>query len=95
MTPYKKGYRFERRVKKFLESQGYLVFRPGKSSFPDLIVIQPRTAIISLVECKVNKYLKKEEKERAREFRKLGLAFKVAYREGRKIKFWSGNYERE
>ena len=36
---YRRGYTFEKRVQKFLESIGYLVIRQGKSSFPDLIAI--------------------------------------------------------
>ena len=38
---YQKGYNFERKVKRFLEKGGWVVFRQGKSSFPDLICIKP------------------------------------------------------
>ena len=40
---YKKGYAFEKRVQKYLENQGYYVFRNPKSAFPDLLAIMPAT----------------------------------------------------
>lgn len=81
---YRKGYNFERRVKQFLEREGYLVMRNAKSRFPDGLAV--RKGDIFLYECKVNKYLSKEEKKKAKELKKLtGLRFVVFYREGKKI----------
>ena len=61
---YRKGYRFETRVRKQLEALGYTVFRQGKSAFPDLICFK-RGREPMLVECKVNRTdLSSEELER-------------------------------
>jgi len=67
---YKKGYRFELRVKKYLEDKGYIVIRQGKSAFPDLIAINIKHNLpfIMFVECKVNGYLPKNDREK---FKKL------------------------
>ncbi len=82
---YKKGYNFERRVKKFLESEGYLVMRNAKSRFPDGLAV--KKGDIFLYECKVNKYLNKEEKKKAKELMQItGLRFVVFYREGKKLR---------
>ena len=90
-TPYRRGYNFEMRTKRHLEKEGYLVWRNPKSKFPDLIAIMPPTEEYGLevifVECKVGKYLSKEEKLKAQGFIKLGFPFMVAYRDGRKLKF--------
>ena len=71
------GYRFENRVKKHLEKEGFVVFRQGKSAFPDLICLSEDGTM--LVECKVGKYLSKKEKERAKELAVL-CPFIVAHR---------------
>ena len=82
---YIKGYNFERRVRQFLEREGYFVMRNPKSRFPDGLAVNRKD--IFLYECKVNKYLSKEEKKKAEELKRLtGLKFVVFYREGRKIK---------
>ena len=47
---YRKGYRFEHRVKKYLEKKGYKVFRIAGSKPIDLIAMSSR--IVYLVECK-------------------------------------------
>lgn len=60
---YQKGYRFEKRTQKHLESQGWIITRSAKSRFPDLVCIKHGKAIY--VECKYNKYLSKDEKEKA------------------------------
>jgi Holliday junction resolvase len=98
---YIKGYRFERRVKKHLEKQGWTVFRQGKSAFPDLICLRMNTILeavmpnlkdqitdVMLVECKVNeKDLSKEEVEALRTLREdTNASTFLAYREKRKIK---------
>jgi Holliday junction resolvase len=75
-SPYRKGYRFETRVRKYLESQGFLVIRQHGSAFPDLLAYpDPNgdlhlydTLGICFVECKVRKYLSREEKERFKPF---------------------------
>lgn len=82
------GYRFERRVIKTLEEEGYLVFRQGKSKFPDLIAIKDNDGHIDvkILECKVRKYLSKEEKEEARRIHeKTGIPLTVYYRKDGKI----------
>ena len=99
---YRIGYNFERRVKKVLEKAGCIVFRQGKSKFPDLICIIKKGHIVVIegqmfvtfgwgqcfiVECKVNKYLDAKEKAEAKELAKH-VNFFVAYRKNRKIKFY-------
>ena len=88
-TPYRRGYVFEKRVQKEFEKSGFYVIRQGKSAFPDLIIIGPQVkdgfTHVIMCECKVGKYLSKEEKLKAQGFIKLGFPFIVASREGRKI----------
>jgi len=86
MTAYSKGAHFERRVKKYLEEKGKCVIRQAKSAFPDLWIVSPKEAIP--IECKVNGYLSKEDRKKARElFFKHGFRYLyVFYREKRKIK---------
>jgi Holliday junction resolvase len=50
---YKKGYRFEHRVKRFLERKGYVVYRLAGSKPFDLIAISGSNVYI--IECKSNK----------------------------------------
>jgi len=93
MTSYQIGYRFQLRVKKYMEKLGWsVVVRPG-SKFPDLhcwkkdpILDSPLFKIIE-VECKMNKYLSKEEKKKAEAIKKQGIPFYVAWkdRKSRKI----------
>ena len=61
---YLKGYRFERRVKQLLEDKGYIVFRQGKSAFPDLLVFGNDDFM--MVECKYGQHpaISKEELNR-------------------------------
>ena len=47
---YRKGYRFEHRVKRYLEGKGYKVFRIAGSKPIDLIAISGKT--VFLIECK-------------------------------------------
>jgi len=89
---YRIGYNFERRVIKHLEDQGYFVIRSGKSKFPDLVAIR-RAKLDSvcpsviIVECKVNKYLSAEEKQKALEIlEKTSIPLTVYWRDGRKLK---------
>jgi len=93
---YRIGYNFELRVKRHLEKKGWLVFRQGKSKFPDLICIRVyaetfnTTKIthpqVMLVECKVNKYLSKKESEEFKKLKEIGLKCRVYWRDSRKLK---------
>jgi len=60
---YRKGYRLEKRVQKHLESNGWIIIRSAKSRFPDLVAI--KHGKVMFVESKYNKYLSKDEKEKA------------------------------
>jgi len=62
-TNYLRGRNFEYRVKKDLKKNGFLVFRQAKSAFPDLIAVRKCTGKKICVECKVNGYITKEEKD--------------------------------
>ena len=67
---YRKGYRFEKEVQKWYEERGFLVFRQGKSKFPDLIAIPRKDcspSVARLIECKYNKKPTKEEIEKLKE----------------------------
>lgn len=89
-SPYLKGYRFETRVRKYLESKGYYVERRHKSAFPDLICLQDTTRpTVSLdvqdelggpcfVECKCGGRLSPDERERFKAYEKHGNTF-IAY----------------
>ncbi len=87
MREYRKGYRFERRVRKYLEKLGYIVFRAAGSKPIDLIVITRRKGFI--IECKVSrKYLRKNDISRLMYIHeKTGLIPVFAYRENNEIKF--------
>ena len=92
---YKIGYNFERRIRLWLEKLGYFVIRSGKSKFPDGHAagkFMPTPQFIFpqfYFECKVNKYLDKEEKQRGLEIKeKTGLPFVVFYRKNRKILYY-------
>lgn len=61
INSYKKGRRFEYKVRDYLISKGFFVVRQAKSAFPDLLAINK--GICHAIECKVNKYLSKKEKE--------------------------------
>jgi len=86
---YLSGYRFERRVIKHLEERGYFVIRSGKSRFPDGIAVKKglgRSVGVVIFECKVNKYLSRDEKQKAKEIlAKTGVPLTVFYRVGRKL----------
>jgi len=49
---YRKGRRFEYRVKKFLEERGFVVFRIAGSKPVDLIAINGTFNIVMIIECK-------------------------------------------
>jgi len=54
MARYHKGRRFEYRVKRHLEQQGYVVFRCAASRPVDLVALKPGEQPM-LVECKYGK----------------------------------------
>ena len=75
---YRIGYNFQNRIKKHLISEGWNVLTQPKSAFPDHLCWKVNGCIIEgniknesltfdviFVECKCNKYLSKEEKEKA------------------------------
>ena len=92
---YAKGYRFERKVKKHFEDMGWYVVRQGKSAFPDLICIKNSgipdivySNFVKFVECKMNKYLSRKEKEDFKELIKIAPCY-VAWKPSRgKIDFY-------
>lgn len=87
LTAYQKGYLFERRVRRQLESEGYTVFRTaGSRADFDLVALKAGEPPL-LVQCKVNPKLSEREKERLCETagRAGGVAV-LAYRERRRIK---------
>ena len=87
---YRIGYQFERRCRLNLESNGYVVIRSGKSKFPDGIACSSTSVVLPKAfyyECKVNKFLKKVEKDKVETIKlKTGLPFLVFYREKNKIR---------
>jgi len=92
---YMIGYRFQIRVKKHLESKGYMCIVQPRSAFPDIVAWRSEFSgfDILLVECKVNKYLSKEEKQRMIDLieSERCSSFLVAYRKKRKMKFQEYN----
>lgn len=81
---YQKGYRFQQRVKKYLEKEGYFVILSPKSRFPDgVAILEGKTFFF---ECKWNKYLTKEEKEKGKELMlKWGMRFVVFWNNYHKL----------
>lgn len=79
-----KGSRLERELKHKLRGMGYFVIRQASSSFPDLIALpnsdnpEHKFKRPLLIECKVNKYLKLQEKLAFRTIEKYGEIL-VAY----------------
>ena len=58
---YRKGYYYERKVKKLLENQGYLVWRsPGSKSPIDIIAIDDK-GFVRLIQVKGHTKISKEE----------------------------------
>ena len=81
-----KGYRWERKVRDYFRSQGCFVVRQGASLFPDLIVLRPKGDSPWLIECKVNKYLSRDEKEEAKRLVAYGDFFVASpERRGRRV----------
>ena len=59
---YYKGRQFEYKVKKFLESLGFVVFRCAGSKPLDLIALRAGLKPI-LIECKTTKYIPKDQRD--------------------------------
>lgn len=56
---YEKGRRYEYKIKKELEKQGYTVLRTsGSHGFADLVAVKPKE--IRFIQCKAQKAAKKE-----------------------------------
>lgn len=80
---YKKGYRFELRVKKFLETKGYVVVRSGRSLKIDLLALKAGERPI-MIECKAvgKPYLRvQQRKEQLLLAQKCGAKLMVAYKD--------------
>jgi len=62
---YRKGRRFEHKVKKYLENAGFTVFRCAGSKPIDLVAVRKNdNPVILLVECKTSCILPNQEKEK-------------------------------
>jgi len=67
---YRKGYYYERKVRYFLLSENYLVWRsPGSKSPIDIIAIDDK-GNVRLIQVKSHKNIKKEELETLKELAK-------------------------
>ena len=86
MSNKAKGTRFERRAKKKLEDLGYYVVRNrqssfkcrGENQFPDLVALRTIGQTPMLIECKVAKYISKEERRKFEHLQNFALCY-VAY----------------
>lgn len=81
-SSYRKGRRFEWRVKKFLEAKGYWVMRSGGSKGPPDLAAAKKGEGLFLIECKVNKsdFSSKERLELLAEAEKAGATALLAFR---------------
>ena len=67
---YRKGYYYERKVRQFLLSKGYLVWRsPGSKSPIDIIAINDK-GNVRLIQVKSHENIRKEELETLKELAK-------------------------
>lgn len=88
-----KGYRFEQKVKHLLTNQGFFCVRQGRSVFPDLVAINKKTY---LIECKVNKYISKQEREVLLDYeKKYNIIPLIAYNNNGKVEFCSLEYKKK
>lgn len=83
---YRKGYLFERRVKKYLEKKGFRVFRLAGSKPADLIAMKQNKVYI--IECKIEERMRRSAAEKIQELSR-GTPAKpvIALRIKRSIKF--------
>jgi Holliday junction resolvase len=86
LTPYQRGYNFERRVQRHLESQGWYVQPSRGSKKVDLIAA--RAGEIMAIECKVDAQISHDEEQYvvavAEQFGGIPM---LAYREGKRLRF--------
>jgi Holliday junction resolvase len=75
-----KGTVFERRVVGYLKNRGYYAIRQGSSRFPDIIAIKLGCDSL-IIECKINKYISKEEKNKLKDMSTKYGTVMVAYRD--------------
>lgn len=88
ITSYQKGAHFERRVRKDLESNSFVV-RQAKSAFPDLIVVRKTTGKKICVECRVRgNYSREEELKLIELWVKYDMHPFIARREKNKIRYF-------
>ncbi|MHC1600108.1 MAG: restriction endonuclease [Candidatus Methanospirareceae archaeon] len=81
MAKYHRGRRFEYKVKRNLEDNGYLVFRMAGSKPIDLIAL--KNGEVLLIECKTYKNVPKGEIEKLREMaNRAGARAKIVTPEG-------------
>jgi len=89
-----KGYRFEQKVKHLLSSEGFFCVRQGKSAFPDLVAINKKK--VYLIECKVNKYISKQERKALLDYeKKYNIIPIIAYNNNGKVEFCDLEYKKE
>ncbi len=87
---YRKGYYYERKVKQFLISKNYLVWRsPGSKSPVDIIAIDDK-GYVKLIQVKSHKNIKKKELETLKE-----LAKKYENVPNVKVELWIFNKEQK
>jgi Holliday junction resolvase len=89
---YISGANFERRVKKYLESKGYLVFRSaGSHSIADLIAINNRDwneSFSYLIQCKHHGKISKDDLKKADRLEdKFDFIFVIAEMKKRRLVF--------
>ena len=83
---YRKGYRFEIRVKRYFERLGYKVFRLAGSKPLDLIALSKNE--IYLIECKTGRVTKKSREKLLMMIKDLNVKPIIAYRDDKnKIRF--------
>jgi Holliday junction resolvase len=84
---YIKGYNFQQRVKKYMAKLGWNVIVRPRSAFPDLHcwkkdpLYGTELYMIIEIECKTNKYLSKEEKEKVNALKKQGTIIYLAWKD--------------
>lgn len=93
MTQYERGANFERRVKRWLEGQGYFVIRSAGSKGPvDLVAVSAYETV--LVQCKRGGRISQPEVDALASLkRRLNVKVAVVSLDGRKIKaeyLWGG-----
>ncbi len=85
MSQYSRGANFERRVKRYLEEQGWVVFRSAGSHSPaDLIAL--KTGEVNLIQCKLHGAISKKDREILKTLAdELQVGVMLAYKDGTKL----------